>query len=212
ALAHYKRAFSMGVALSAANLGFDYLAAGMAEEARAIVTEAMNIEGHEQRVEKYLADIGERTEEEHKKADKILASVSDVRKVLIEIGLGLRRRLDGSIDGKWRFPFGQMELMVRGGGVRGTAEHSIQEAALLVPGEKVVRTERRTLVGRLSGSACKFQMEVDAGHALTSLAAILGGCNKKVSGYLVFSADGLTAQYCEEEGYALREIQTLVRV
>jgi hypothetical protein len=213
-VANYKRAFSSGVTLSAANLGFDYLSAGMAAEATAIITDGMKIDGHEPRVERCLAEIGERTAEEKRKMEEILAEVTNKRKALIEIGEALRRKVERPIDGTWQLPFGPTGITCEDGVVEGYSERVVEDPPLIAGGKAVTRTVGHTLKGHLSGSVCEFEIEIDDGFAvskLSSLAALMGGSNKKISGYLAFYPDGASAQYCEVEDNSLRKVQTVVR-
>lgn len=64
AVQHYKMAIDLGETLSAANLGFMYLDAGIADDAKVMVEKAMGVEGHAPRGEKCLAEIVQRIEDE----------------------------------------------------------------------------------------------------------------------------------------------------
>ena len=85
---HYKRALSLGETLSAANLGFEYLDSGMADEAKALIEQAMEAENHVSRVEKCLAEIVRRTEEEAEKEGVLIANAETYRKFFCKDGQG----------------------------------------------------------------------------------------------------------------------------
>ena len=222
-VSNYKRAFAMGEALSGANLGFDYLACGMADEAQDIITKAMAIEKHEARVETCLAAIIERTQEEETKAEELLTTVAGERKTYVQIGIGLRRTPDKSIDGTWEFSFGPMPLSVSGGVVRGKAERRVQETsfgsslgalagAAIGGGEKNERIERYSLTGTLTGSVCKFEMQVDPGPSSSAFTLLAGtGGTRKESGFIVFNEDGITATYAELKDSELKKARTMFK-
>src|ERR1039457_5421881 len=83
AVERYKKAFAMGETLSAANLGYMYLDCGMAAEAKALIQDALKVEGHVARVEKCLAEIIERGEAEESKETELLAAAGVNREFLI---------------------------------------------------------------------------------------------------------------------------------
>jgi len=86
---HYKMAIPMGETLSAANLGFMYLDSGMAEEAKAIIEQAMKVEKHETNVEKCLAKIIQHGEEEKTKEATLLEIASTNRSFFVNMGQAL---------------------------------------------------------------------------------------------------------------------------
>jgi len=71
-------------------------------------------------------------------------------------------------------------------------------------GEKVPRTEKYSFEGRMTGSVCEFDLEIDSG-------SVLGSPNKK-SGFVVFSADGKSADYVELSKSKLESPSTVKKV
>jgi len=71
-------------------------------------------------------------------------------------------------------------------------------------GEKVPRTEKYSFEGRMTGSVCEFDLEIDSGSVL--------GSSKKKSGFVVFSTDGKTADYVEVSNSKLESPATVKKV
>jgi tetratricopeptide (TPR) repeat protein len=165
----YKKAFALGETLSAANLGYMYLDAGMADEAKALAEKAMSSEGHEAKVAACLAEISQRTKKEETKQSDLLKAAGDEKDFFVSIG-GALHRLVADIEGLWKFPFGKMTLTRNGVTLSGTAtisktENLVGLASLMgVSGEasgvKSARTEKYTLNGTFRGSVCKFSMTI----------------------------------------------------
>ncbi|MGD0791649.1 MAG: hypothetical protein ABR920_07740 [Terriglobales bacterium] len=203
-VSHYKKAFALGETLSAANLGFMYLDAGMADEAKGIVQEAMSIEQHEARVEVCLAEISPRTQNEETKQSDLLKTAGDRKDFFVSMGIALQTFVS-DVDGRWTFPFGEMTLTRKGSELSGTATISRDEclgnlAALLasplaVSAKKETKIEKYTLDGTIKGAVCKFSMTVTE-PGQYPFGSILGGRGAR-SGFIVFAADGESATYAE---------------
>jgi tetratricopeptide (TPR) repeat protein len=200
----YKRSFALGDSLSAANLGFMYLDAGMADEATALVKEAMLSEQHESNVEQCLAEIRQRTENEGTKQSDLLKTASDEKDFFVGMGTALQRVL-ADVDGPWEFPFGEMTLARKGSKLSGTATISKDEppnfydallaSPLAVTGKKEAKIENYTLDGTIKGAVCKFSVTVTepGQHPFGSM---WGGQGTR-SGFIVFATDGKSATYAE---------------
>lgn len=200
----YKRCFALGETLSAANLGFMYLNAGMADEARTLVQEAMRAEQHEAKVEECLSDIRQRTVNEETKESDLLKTAGAEKDFFVSMGTALQRALT-DVDGPWEFPFGEMILTCKGSKLSGTATISKDQLAdtwvaliaspLAGSAKKEPKIEKYALDGTIKGAVCKFSMTVtEPGHYPFGL--MLGGSDTR-SGFIVFAADGKSASYSE---------------
>ena len=201
---HYKQAFVLGETLSAANLGFTYLDAGMADEATDLIQKAMSIEPHDASVERCLAEVSQRAEKEEMKESELLATASAERGFLVDMGTALQRAAM-EVDGLWEFPFGKMSLIQEGQKLSGTAEITKGEGLMSMASllgrvvsaaePTTTRVERYTLNGTLKGAVCKFVITIRE-QGKPSFGAILGGADKR-SGIIVFAADSKSGIYAE---------------
>jgi hypothetical protein len=123
AVSRYKESIILGETLSAANLGFMYLEAGMADEARNLVDEAMQIADHDARVEKCLNAIVEKREQEKEQETRLLESARGNRSFLMNMGQALSFAVP-DVNGRWKFPFGEMSLTMVLNVVRGALDVS----------------------------------------------------------------------------------------
>lgn len=105
AVRHYKSAIEAGETHSAANLGFLYLESGMADEAKALVDTAMEVQSHNSQVEACLADIVRHRGQEEKRETQLLEQATAERAFFVEMGRALLAP-PPSINGIWKFPFG----------------------------------------------------------------------------------------------------------
>lgn len=221
-VSRYKEAFAQGETLSAANLGFMYLDCGMANEAREIIGKAMQIEGHEERAEKCLAEIMQREQDEEKKESDLLASATEDRKTLILIGKAFHEP-PPQVDGVWKFAFGEIALALKAGAVAGSARIKTVEssfgAALL--GEESApeeRTKEYSFRGKLTGSVCKCTLtatDVTDNHAISTnvfSGLFFGRPSTTTSGFLVFGSKGTSAAYVELKDGRLGKPQRIPRV
>ena len=191
---HYKRALSLGETLSAANLGFEYLDSGMADEAKALIEQAMEAENHVSRVEKCLAEIVQHTQEEAEKEGVLIANAETYRKFFVKMGKGLSTILP-AIDGLWKFSFGEVPLTVSLVRLKGVVEVVNTESpgynALVfgIAAPPTVKTERYTIDAVLTGSVAEFELrqeDVGDGAGFIGVKSILGGLGtSKKSGFIV---------------------------
>ncbi len=214
----YKQAFAGGSTLSASNLAYRYLDAGMTDEAAAILGEALKIEGHDSEVESALAAISDRTKEEEKSEVEALTEASTQRKFFASVGTGLET-VASPIDGIWRLPMGDLALKVEGLKVLGQTvteppkviqsnAQAFSLAALALGGSSTEPTEYE-FSGVLMGTACKFkiiriQRKADA-------FSILAGYEQR-EGYMSFSASGASAEYAEIESKRPKKIRTVWKI
>jgi tetratricopeptide (TPR) repeat protein len=203
----YKKAIALGETLSAANLGFIYLDAGIADEAKALVEKAMSSEQHEARVEECLAQIPLRTDNEETKRSELLSAAGSKKDFLASMGMALQRPV-ADVDGPWRFPFGEMILARQDAELTGTATVSRDEGLLslaslvvaspLEPSEQGgTRIERYLLSGIFKGAVCKFSITVsEPGQRGLRGIGMLGGRSTR-TGFIIFAADGKSGTYAE---------------
>jgi tetratricopeptide (TPR) repeat protein len=214
----YKKAFSMGETLSAANLGFMYLDCGMADEAKEIIEQAIKVEKHEGRVEKCLADIIRRADEEEEKEAALLDAAASDRDLLLRIGQALLRPLP-SVNGLWKLPFGEMEFMIGPGRLSGAAEirtelPRYQNALVGTAAAGEFKTDRYTLEGTVDGAVCEFNLtveDVSEPSSFARLSSLLGGSKNK-SGFIIFDYGGESADYTELSKGKLGKTETLTRL
>ncbi len=217
---HYKKAFEMKETLSAANLGFMYLDAGMTDEAKLLIGKAMDIEPHEARVDACFAEITQRTGEERKQETKLLDEANAERAFFVKMGLGLQTIIS-SVDGRWRFPFGEMVLTLTLDSINGTAEIEKKDPARLgralfgmpKPSDsKEKKIDKYTIEGKLHGSLCEFDLTVeDLSDPYPGVRSILGGSPKR-EGYILFAANGQSGLYAEIADNKIGKQETITKL
>ncbi len=217
----YKEAFAQGETLSAANLGFMYLDCGMADEARTVIGKAMQIEGHEDRVEKCLAEITQRRQDEKKKESDLLASATENRKVLVLVGKAFHEPAP-PVDGVWKFSFGEIALALKGGVIAGSAKIRSMESSLraLLGDAPVQREEIKEHIfsGKLTGSVCRFTLtstDITDNNTISANAfsgLFFGKPSTTTAGFLVFGPKGTSAAYIELKDGRLGKPQRISKV
>lgn len=217
----YKEAFDKGETLSAANLGYMYLDCGMHEEANAVIQNAMRLEGHDARVEKCLAEIIQRKQNEQAKETDLLSTAAQERELFIQMGNALLRPAP-TIDGLWRFPFGDIPLLLAAGVVSGSTQikSSVESGWGALLGEPAARVEKineHTLKAKLSGSVCKFEHTVidvteRSRPAAQIFSSILTPTPTSSWGFIIFSSNGESALYIELKEGKLGKHQSIARV
>ncbi len=224
AVRHYKMAIDLGETLSAANLGFMYLDAGIADDAQVMVEKAMGVEGHAPRVEKCLAEIVQRIEDEEAKEKESLGSARERRDFLARMGRASYAPTP-AIEGRWTFPFGEIALSFDGRAIMGEAEVKTEQsgygdfASVLsrAVSPKEPKIESYSIQGKLIGAVCQFTLTVTDKTprmlpAINALSALYGAAGTSKSGFLVFEADGTRALYTELADLKLGEPQPISRV
>jgi lipopolysaccharide biosynthesis regulator YciM len=214
---NYKKSFELGETLSAANLGFEYLDAGMAAEAKLLIQRALAMEPHDARVDTCLAAITERSKDEERKESELLEVATSERKFFSNMGAGLQATTI-SVDGRWRFPFGEMALTSSSDKIQGAAEISREESSALgllygLGGgsePKGTRTDKYVLEGEITGSVCKFDLTIVEKN-IPTFRSILGSSSKR-SGFIVFDSNGKCATYVENAEKKFGERQLITRI
>jgi tetratricopeptide (TPR) repeat protein len=217
AVEHYKMAIGLGETLASANLGYLYLDCGMAKEARDVVDSAMKVEGHVSDVEKCFAAIVERREGEGNKGSELLQQAAEERKFFVEMGRALETTIP-SVDGCWKFPFGEMRLTATGSVLTGTAEVEREEGGLAAltasllggsPGRKIKRIDKYDLKGDLTGAVCEFELvRSSAPLSMPSLSDMAG----PKTGFIIFAPEGGAASYAELTDRKFGKVEKLTRV
>ncbi len=217
AVTRYKESVTLGETLSAANLGFMYLNAGMAEEAKTLVDRAMQIKDHDPQVEKCLNTILEKSAEEKERETKLLEAATGNRGFLVHMGEALTATVP-NVAGTWKFPFGEMTLTIASDTLQGTLDVSTTESGLAAVlsgiyggGSPSVKTETYTFDGKMKGAVCEFVITISKKGSPESANALLAGPPTK-SGFIVFEPDGRSAAYTELSGGKLSKIETLTKI
>ena len=216
AVARYKESVALGETLSASNLGFMYLNAGMAEEAKTLIDQAMGVADHNARVEKCLSAIVEKREEEKEQESKLLESARGNRSFLVSMGQALSSAVP-DIAGRWKFPFGEMSITMVTNTVRGTLDITKTESGLAAllsgfgGGSPTAKTETYTFEGKMSGALCDFVITTTEKGELHNVYALLAGATTK-SGFIVFEQDGKSATYMELSGGKLGKKETIKKL
>ena len=214
AVERYRTAFGLGESLSAANVGYMFLDCGMAEEASVLVNQAMKIENHDPAVEKCLAEIVQRRENEDAKETETLKQATDRRAFFIDMGRALSAPMP-PIDGRWKFSFGEMPLSVTVGKVDGYADVRRQGAGLAlwlggIGGSfgETDKVDTYVLSGNLTGALCEFKMTIGEKREGGPAAVLLANPPSKF-GFIVFASDGKSATYVELSDSKLGKTETI---
>jgi tetratricopeptide (TPR) repeat protein len=208
----YKQAIDLGETMSAANLAYKYLDAGMANSAKDILKPAMQVVDHEPSVDKCYAEIDERIAAESPKRDKLIEDAQGTRKFLAAVGHGLKK-VTPQIAGIWRLPFGDIDLKIIGVNLAGKAEIIKEEFGLAgfleSPGEKTTKTEVYTFEGPLTGAVCKFKVRLKINNRF-SLASLSGSNTRE--GFIVFDDSGKKGIYTEVKDNKIGQRDGIFRV
>jgi tetratricopeptide (TPR) repeat protein len=210
----YKTAIELGETLSAANLAFKYLDAGMAKNAKEILNPAMQVMDHEPAVDKCYAEIDERKASESSKRDKLIEDAQGARKFLVALGHGLKKAIPQTA-GTWRLPFGDIDLKTIGVNLTGIAEITKEETSVAffgTPREKTSKTETYTFAGTFTGTVCRFSvtLKTSGGNLYNALAA-LGGSNIR-EGFIVFDGGGRKGTYTEVKDNKMGQRENIFRI
>jgi tetratricopeptide (TPR) repeat protein len=216
AVERYKKAISMGETLSAANLGYMCLDAGMEKEARELVEQAMKIDKHSTRVEECLAEIVRRSEEEREKEASLFEVANANRTFFVKMGQAFTAAIP-PLAGRWEFPFGEMPITIDSNKISGTVDIKTEESGLGAlfgtPGGKIVRTDRHALTGKLTGAVCEYKLtvsDVSSSASMYSFSSFSRYADK--TGFILFEPDGMSATNVEVSDKKLGEPEKLTRV
>jgi tetratricopeptide (TPR) repeat protein len=192
----YRKAIEGGETLSAANLGYRYLDAGMAADTKELLQPVMKLDVHDSRVDRCFSEIGSRGKDEEERRAAVLQAAHDRRKFFVQIGEGLQQKA-GAIDGEWAFPFGKITLTVKEGGVSGSTEIQTPQTGfgqlLSQGGPDPVKTEIYTLRGTLAGTVCKFTLAIEN----KDLRGTVFARSETKEGLIVFKSNGANGVYAE---------------
>lgn len=210
----YKSAIDLGETLSAANLAYKCLDAGMADSAKDIIKAAMQVVDHEPTVDKCYAEIDDRKAAEGPKRDKLIEDAHSARKFLVALGHGLRKAIP-EIAGTWRLPFGDIDLKKTDVNLAGMAEITKEETSfsfLGTPGEKSSKVEIYTFEGTFTGTVCMFKVRLKtSGGGLNNALAALGGSNIR-EGFIVFDDGGRKGTYTEVKDNKIGQREAIFRI
>lgn len=216
-VSHYKKAIELGGTLAASNLAYKYLDAGMVDEARTLLMEALKKEDAAPNVGRCLAEIPERQKKEDESYRSSIETANEQRLFLLALGEGLFQKDVPPVDGRWQMPFGEIELRVRGGILEGkseVAEKTYGLRALLGSGggpfrQKQIEDVRiYTFSGPINGRVCTFKVDIRPKES----PALLGLVERPIEGYLVFGPDGSSARYAESKEKKLSNFLAIERV
>ena len=217
AVEHYRRAIALGETLSAANLGSMYLDCGLADEATSLMKEAMKQENYDDFLDRRLAEVAQRRAGERDAETTVLKEANEKRAFLMETGDAMKAPLP-PIEGRWRFPFGEMPLSVNDGKVYGSANIKKQRTGLALlltgvggssaPAEEV---ESYAFFGTLTGAVCEFQLIVGPATESGAVGLVLSTLPSKF-GLITFSAEGSSAKYAELKDSKLTTVETIAKI
>ena len=200
---NYKGAIKLGNTLAAGNLAFRLLDAGMAEEAKAVVDQAMKASNPDAKVTDALAAISRSRQEEGKKYGELLKGTAEKRSFFAAMGEASLSKDKADVAGRWAFPLPTIDLQTEGDHLTGIARNPIYPSGLalaLTPDPdrtKPTGTEIHTFEGTLSGRVCSFSLSVET-KSIHGFASLMNR-NETRKGYLVFGADGKSAKVLEIE-------------
>jgi hypothetical protein len=152
-------------------------------------------------VEECLAEIVQRREKEQEKETALFEVANSNRNFFVNMGRALMLEAP-SLAGHWKFSFGKMPLTVDSNKISGTLDVRTEESGFGMlfgtPGEKIVRIDRYTLNGNLTGAVCEFGLTVADVSPNASLygVSLLSRYGTK-SGFILFATDGRSATYVE---------------
>ncbi|MGC2743325.1 MAG: hypothetical protein WA672_09065 [Candidatus Angelobacter sp.] len=179
-------AAELGHTLSAGNLAYKYLDAGMVPEATKTIRQALTEPDHDVKVDEAATDIKKRLEAEQEKEKSITAIANLHRAFFREFGSAIISHEVGDIEGVWTFPFGEIPLSVKEGSVTGSVEKQQRKShlAMLAGTKGDTRKKSYTLMGSLNGRICDYSLIVDPD------VENLNSTPSSEHGYVVFSKEG----------------------
>jgi tetratricopeptide (TPR) repeat protein len=206
----YKRAYELGNTLSASNLGHKYVEAGFTDDALALLKDAQSKEDCVPDVSSALAGVHSKIKEDEVEQDKVLARAEEHRKFLLSFAEGVLSPSLKTLDGLWKFPSVEINLICNDKEIVGIKEIQTQVhtdygiVAILGggPPKPVTRTERFEFSGKMTGRTCKFKLSAtkhdDPQAAWATLSSLAG--TQAIEGYMLFAEDGRTGRVAELKG------------
>src|ERR1700739_604644 len=184
-----KLAAEVGNTLSAGNLAFKYLDAGMVEEGTKIIGPALTEKDHDVKVDEAVAEIKKRTEAEHEKEKSIYSVSKEQRAFFREFGSAIIYPEIGDIAGLWTFPFGDIPIKVEDGVIEGDLQKPPHTStfALLAGVKPDKKTKSYMLRGSLTGRICDYYLMTDPDMSNPK------SVPSSEHGYIIFDKDGKRA-------------------
>jgi len=207
---HYRRAYELGDTLGASNLGYKYIEAGFTDDAIALLKIAQTKENCAPEVSSALAKVYGKIKEDELEQDKVLALAEEHRNFLLSFAEGVLSPSPKTLDGLWKFPSVEIDLICNGQEVVGIKEIQTQVntgyglLAILGggPPKPVTRTERFEFSGNLTGRTCEFKLKASKHDDPQTAWASLSGSSgtQTIEGYMLFAEDGRTGRVAELKG------------
>jgi tetratricopeptide (TPR) repeat protein len=204
-VSHYKQAFNLGVMLSASNLGYTYLKCGMADEAEALLNQALKKTDCGAKVPECLASVRRAREEQAQSQEAKVEGTKVHRDFFVSLGEGFLSIDTPRLDGMWDFPEFQILLTLSEGEVTGKGEKitQIQKSVFQnilfgigrPPGlrgveEASMKVEHFRFSGVLAGRVCKFRIERSEATVASTALGPIPRPSSTFEGYIVFSHGG----------------------
>jgi hypothetical protein len=109
------------------------------------------------------------------------------------------------LEGTWSFPDVNIFLGLKDGLLSGQTQVRVDlpsssiGALFGTPATTRQVTRKTSFTGKVEGRVCKFKLETEtlSDDSFATLSQMLGGGKPSREGYLVFSADGSSAEVCE---------------
>jgi hypothetical protein len=157
-----------------------------------------------------LASVYEKIKVDDLEQGKVLSRAEEHRKFLLSFGEGVLSPSLKTLDGLWKFPSVEIDLICNGKEIVGIKEIQTQVhtdyglTAILGggPPKPVTRTERFEFSGNLTGRTCKFKLSAskhdDPSAAWTPFSGMSG--DQTIEGYILFAEDGRSGRVAELKG------------
>jgi hypothetical protein len=200
----YAEAFQKGNTLAADNLARRYLETGFTSDAANLVKDAMKHDNYEPRLAGTLAAIDESRKKEEDLEKTSLMEAEKRRRFFIKLGEGYPQDVPAA-EGTWSFPDVNIFVGLKDGALSGQTQVRVDlppsSLGTLYGTPATTRQVARKIsfTGKVEGRVCKFRLETEtlSDDSFTTLSQMLGTGKPSREGYLVFSADGSSAEVCE---------------
>lgn len=160
----YRRASELGNTLAAGNLGFTYLNAGMIDEAKQVISKAMEVADHDAKVPQCEAAINIRQHEEDERETIVREVGSKYRAFFQLYGENIISKPSVDIQGVWIFPWGSIRLEAKGDGISGSAEYQAPSSGffgLAGPlGTVGAQVKKYSLSGKLNSGILQYELTI----------------------------------------------------
>ncbi len=199
-VATYKTALQLGSTKAAANLGFKYVDAGMADEAREMLSATMKQSDCDPEVSNCLYQLTEREQGERKKYEEAQKRALKTRDFMSTYGAALAMQTV-DIAGHWTFPFAELDLQLEGSRITGSGRVEKEETSCglnnlagllggIYSASPQTPTKHKSVItymlsGDLRGAAAEVELKTTYGPTST----LLGSPETKTF-LVVFELDG----------------------